>query len=84
MKCPMCDKPFEQNALRELFEAAEKSPGLFLEFPIKGGGRLTILNPAKANQEARDALVRFIEGDEMADTMMRNRAEFQKFLDEYK
>lgn len=65
-----------------LYDEAINHPGLFVEFPTPNYERIVVLNPKLINQDIKDALVRFVHGDEMADVMLHNRAILDKCLKE--
>jgi len=65
-----------------MFEYSKKQPSLFIEFPTINYERLIVLNPSMINRDIKDALVRFVNGDEIADTMLKDRAVLDKIFNE--
>lgn len=68
------------SEISEIYEEAKKHPGLFIEFPVNMDDRLIVLNPEFINPDIKDALVRFVQGDEITEAMLANRSFFENCL----
>lgn len=78
----------EQKVLRKLWEDCHKDDSAaFRIYAIKMEDgtyeRLHVLNPNVLDQEKRDAIVRYAQGDQIADAMLRNRAFYDQVAKEF-